>query len=189
MIGSYTWSRSYGVDKGNDTSLATVTMDNPEQYDESVGLLSYDRPHALKVAGSWQQPDMVTLGDKTSMGLVTGWDFRMYAGTPLRRLAFNQWDQGWSNYYGGDEDGRYRTPGSSETNLKFGVSLTHGKADVELTAECFNVFNDRTANGFDTTYTDENGDIATGSDGEALWMTPLSYNDPRYFQFGLRAEF
>ena len=189
MIGSYTWSHSYGLDKGNDTSLATVTMDNPEQYDESVGVLSYDRPHALKLAGSWQKPDMVTLGQKTSVGLVTGWDYRFYAGTPLRRLEFNQWDQGWTNYYGGDEDGRYRTPAYSNTSLKGGVSVTHGKANVELTAECFNVFNDRTSNGFDTTYTDQSGEIATDSDGDALWMTPLSYNTPRYFQFGLRAEF
>lgn len=189
MIGSYTWAHTSGLDKGNDTSLATVTMDNPEQYDESVGVLSYDRPHALKIAGSWQQPDLWSVGDKTSFGVVTGWDFRFYSGTPLRRLSFNQWDQGWSNYYGGDEDGRYRTPASSETSLKLGLSMSRGKAEVELTAECFNVFNDRTSNGFDTTYTDENGDIATDSDGDALWMTPLSYNDPRYFQFGLRAEF
>jgi len=189
LMGSYTWSHSYGLDKGNGTGLATGTMDNPVQYDEEVGVLSYDRPHALKVAGSYQEPTLISLGERSAIGVVTGWNFRFYAGTPLRRLSYNDYYQGWNNYYGGDDDGRFRTPAFSNTDLKLGISLTTGPAHFELTAECFNVFNNRSVTSFDTTYTDENGDIATDSNGDTLWMKPLSYDDPRYFQLGLRAEF
>ncbi len=189
LIGSYTWAHTYGVDKGNDTSLATGTMDNPEQYAYEVSVLGYDRPHAVKVAGSYQEPAIWTLGEKTTMGVVTGWDFRLYAGTPLRRLSYNSYYQGWNNFYGGDEDGRFRTPAYSNTDLKLGLSLTRGKASYELTVECFNAFNNRSVTSFDTTYTDENGEIATDSSGDTLWMKPLGYDDPRYLQLGLRGEF
>lgn len=189
LIGSYTWAHSYGLDKGNSTSLATGTMDNPEQYDEEVSVLGYDRPHAIKVAGSYQEPAVFSIGEKSTLGFVSGWDFRMYSGTPLRRLSYNNYYQGWNNYYGGDEDGRFRSGAYSNTDLKFGVSLTRGQAQFELTAECFNVFNNRSVTSWDTTYTDESGEIATDSSGDTLWMKPLGYDDPRYFQLGLRGEF
>lgn len=189
LIGSYTWSHTYGLDKGNGTGLATGSLDNPEQYDEEVAVLGYDRPHALKLAGSYQEDAVITLGERTSLGLVTGWDFRFYAGTPLRRISYNAYYDDWNNFYGGDGDGRFRSPTISNLDLKFGVSLTQGRAHVELTAECFNVFNYRPVTTFDTTYTDEEGAIATDSDGDTLWLKPLAFDDPRYFQFGLRAEF
>lgn len=189
LIGSYTWSHTYGIDKGNGTSLATSTFDNPEQYDEEIAVLGYDRPHAVKVAGSYQEPGLISITDTTSIGLVTGWDFRFYAGTPLRRVSYNDYYQGWNNFYGGDEDGRFRTPAYSNTDIKFGISLNTARAAYELTAECFNVFNNRSVTAFDTTYTDENGEIATDSNGDTLWMKPLGYDDPRYFQLGLRGEF
>lgn len=189
LIASYTWSHSYGVDKGNGTGLATGTMDNPEQYDNEVSVLSYDRPHAIKIAGSYQEPSVIALGENASLGLVSGWDFRFYAGTPLRRLSYNDYYQGWNNFYGGDEDGRFRTGAYSNTDVKFGVSLDTRVARFELTAECFNLFNNRSVVAYDTTYTDESGEIATDSNGDTLWMKPLGYDDPRYFQLGLRGEF
>lgn len=189
VIGSYTWSHATGLDKGNGTGLATGSLDNPVQYEKEIGVLSYDRPHAVKLAGSYREPTLVSINDNWAIGALAGWNFRMYAGTPYRRVSYNSYYDGWYNYYGGDEDGRFRLPTWSQTDLKAGVTLKAGRTDWDLTVECFNVFNERTVTAVDTTYTDETGDIYTDSDGEALFGRPLDRQNPRYFQLGLRGEF
>ena len=189
VLASYTFAHTYGLDKGNDTGLATGSLDNPEQYDEEVGLLSYDRPHAMKIAGSYQAPDAFVAKENLAMGVVTGWDFRFYAGEPLRRVSYNDYYGGYYNFYGGDDNGEFRYPAYSNLDLKLGLTTDVRAVHLELTAECFNVLNERAVVGYDTTYTDENGDIATDENGDTLWLKPLYFDEPRYFQFGLRAEF
>jgi len=65
-----------------------------------------------------------------------------------------------------------------------------GPTKFDVTAECFNAFNDRTVDSVDTTLGNETGDGAyLGDDGYPLFGRPLTRQDPRYFQFGLRGEF
>lgn len=189
LMSSYTWSRSYGLDKGNDTALATGTLDNPEQYDYEVSLLSYDVPHNIKLAGSYREPDAIQITEDFALGVLAGWNFALEAGTPIRRYSYNAYYDGWYNFYGGDEDGTYRMPAYSKTDLKLGLTFVAGPTSWDLTAECFNAFNDRTVTAVDGTYTDANGDIYVDGDGEALFGQPLARQAPRYFQFGLRGEF
>ena len=78
----------------------------------------------------------------------------------------------------------------SNLDLKAGLSFVQADAVViDLTLECFNVFNDRSVTDVDWTYTDDTGGVAVDNDGNPIWGTPLARLDPRYFQLGLRGEF
>lgn len=186
LLGSYTWSRAYGT---NDSQFATGTFDIPAQAPYETGLLSYDRTHAIKVAGSWRDADVVHLTDTVSLGFLAGWNFQMFSGFPYRPVYYNPYYQDWVNYRNALDD-TYRTPAFSQTDLKTGMTVQVGKTKFDVTAECFNVFNDRTVESVDSTYGNEAGDGAyLGDDGFPLFGRPLTRQDPRYFQLGLRGEF
>ncbi|MDP6932649.1 MAG: hypothetical protein QGG40_07010, partial [Myxococcota bacterium] len=185
MLSSYTWSRAYGT---NDDHLATGNLDIPEQRQFEEGVLSFDRPHAIKIAGSYRDPYAWDLGDRQKLGMLFGWYFRMYSGLPYRPLYYNEYYGGWYNY-GQINDGRYRLPAYSQMDLKGGLTLASGESTWDLTVECFNVFNDRTITDVEWTYADTDGSIYTDDDGDSLFGSPLDRQDPRYFQLGLRGEF
>jgi outer membrane receptor for ferrienterochelin and colicin len=186
MMGSYTWSRAYGT---NDAQFATGVFDNPALAQYETGLLSYDHTHVLKALGTWRDPAAIRLGDKASLGYLFGWSYEISSGVPYRALYYNDYYADWINYYD-KVDGTYRLPAQSTLDLKVGVTLAAGPTRWDLTAECFNVFNDRTVTGVDTTYGNTSGDGSyTDSDGYALFGRPLTRQNPRYFQLGLRGEF
>ena len=186
LIGSYTWSKAYGT---NDSQFATGTFDIPQQAPYETGLLSYDRTHAVKVAGSWRDPETLQLSDNVSLGFLAGWNFQMYSGFPYRPIYYNNYYQDWVNY-GNALDDTYRTPAYSQTDLKGGLTVKVGEAKFDLTAEVFNAFNDRTVESVETTYGNETNDgVYTDDDGYPLFGKPLTRQDPRYFQLGLRGEF
>ena len=61
---------------------------------------------------------------------------------------------------------------------------------LALTADCYNVFNDRTVTSIDQTWGNEAGDgVYLNSDNEPLFGTILDRQRPRRFQVGLRGEF
>ena len=186
VVGSYTWSRAYGT---NDGQYASGTLDIPEQTVYETGLLSYDRTHQLKLAGSARKPDAFRISDGVAIGLLSGWNFQVMSGTPYAPLYYNAYYDGWSNL-GGSIDGTYRLPLWSQLDLKAGVTLAAGPTTWDLTLECFNVFNDRTVDSVEWTYADETGDAPyLGDDGFPIFGTALSRQDPRYLQLGLRGEF
>jgi hypothetical protein len=186
VVGSYTWSRAYGT---NDSQYATGTFDIPEQTVYETGLLSYDRTHNLKFAGSIRKPDTWTISDNLQIGLLAGWNFWAMSGTPYAPRYYNVYNDGWSNLAGPVDD-TWRLPMESQTDLKVGVTLVAAKTTWDLTAEVFNVFNDRTVNGVETAYGNKTGDGPyVGDDGYPVYGTPLTRQDPRYIQLGLRGEF
>ncbi len=189
MVANYTWSHAYGFYQGNTTALASGVMDNYTQNEVDVGLQPYDVPHNLKIAGSYRDPEAASLSDTTSLGFLFGWSMEASSGFPYRKLYYNSYDGSWTNAQD-PIDGTYRTPMYSRTDLKAGLTLAVGRSTWDLTAECFNVFNDRTVLGVDTRYGDTDGEgVYTDSNGEPYWGRPTSRQSPRFFQFGLRGEF
>lgn len=186
IMGSYTWSRAYGT---NDSQFATGVFDNPEQVEYETGLLSFDRTHAVKILGSMRDPRALKLGEKAALGYLYGWNYFLASGYPYRPVYYNEYYGDWYNYQNA-LDNSYRLPARSQLDLKAGLTLSVGKTSWDLTAECFNVLNDRTVLSVDTTYGNETGDgVYTDEDGNILFGRPLTRQNPRYFQVGLRGEF
>lgn len=186
ILGSYVWSRAYGT---NDDQFATGVFDIPQQSPYEVGLLSYDRPHVLKMLGSFRDPEAVRFSDTMKLGYLYGWNLQFASGLPYRGVYYNNYYQDWYNYQEA-LDGTYRLPMESQVDLKAGVTLAAGPTRWDLTVECFNVFNDRTVTSVDTTYGNTTGDGSYLDDeGYALYGRPLTRQNPRYFQLGLRGEF
>ncbi|MDP2317383.1 MAG: TonB-dependent receptor [Pseudomonadota bacterium] len=186
VLGSYTWSRAYGT---NDSQYASGTGDIAEQVPVETGLLSYDRTHNFKLAGSMRKPDAFKLSDTVKIGLLAGWNFEMMSGTPYAPRYYNSYYGSWGNLEA-PVDGTYRLPLYSQTDLKAGLTLVAGPTTWDLTIEIFNVFDDRTITGVETAYNDASG---TGpyvdDEGNPVFGTPLTRQDPRYLQLGLRGEF
>ena len=187
VLGSYTWSRAYGT---NDAQYASGTIDIPEQVRYETGLLSYDRTHNLKLAGSVRKPDAFRVSDTVKIGLLGGWNFNMMSGTPYAPRYYNTYNGGWTNLQGSVDD-TYRLPLYAQTDLKGGVTLMAGRATFDVTIEVFNVFDSRTVTGVETAYNDDATGTGPylGEDGFPVFGTPLTRQDPRYIQLGLRGEF
>jgi hypothetical protein len=186
VVGSYTWSRAYGT---NDSQYFSTTGDIPEQTAFQTGLLGYDRTHQFKLAGSVREPGALRISDTVKLGLLAGWNFQAMSGQPYAPRYYNAYYGTWSNLRG-SVDGTYRLPMFSQLDLKAGVTLVAGPTTWDLTLECFNVFDDRTVTSVETAYGNETGDGPyLGDDGYPIFGTPLTRQDPRYFQLGLRGEF
>jgi len=189
LIASYTWSRSYGFLQENTTALASGSFDNYTQNGNDLGLQPYDIPHNLKVAGSYRDSDALAIADATALGFLMGWNFNAQSGDPYRKLYYNNYYGGWYNTED-PIDGTYRLPMYSRLDLKAGLTLSAGRTAWDLTAECFNVFNDRTVTSVDTRYGDTDGEgVYVDSNGDPYWGRPNARQNPRYFQLGLRGEF
>ena len=178
VLGSYTWSRTVGT---NDDQMATGVWDIPEQRKYEQGLTSYDRPHSVKVAGSWLKPDIYKVGPIKG-GFLIGWDFRFYSGTPYRRIVFNDYFGGYSNYES-EGDGRYRLPAYSRLDLRAGFDFTVGPTAWNASVNMTNVFNGRTITSVDTRYDPD----LTGD--EQYFGNILDRQDPRRLGIVVRGEF
>ncbi|MCO4744719.1 MAG: TonB-dependent receptor [Proteobacteria bacterium] len=178
FFGSYTWARAMGT---NSADQATGVADIPEQRQFENGLLGYDRPHSFKMSGSYNRDNVVSVGN-ASFGYLLGWNFRMNAGLPYRKLVFNDYYDGYNNYESINE-GRYRLPAQSQTDLRAGIQATIGRTNWMLGADLFNVFNDRTITSVGTAYDPE----ATGQD--QTFGEVLDRQDARRMRVVLRGEF
>lgn len=174
VVASYTWSRAFGNKSGTDGVSASGNLDIPEQAAFEEGLLSHDVTHQIKLAGSARDPDAFRITDNFGIGLLAGWNFQMSSGSPYQPVYYNTYYDDWMNTHESN-DGTYRLPAYSRTDLKGGITFAVAKTTWDLTVECFNVFNDRTVVDVETT--------------AESFGTPLSRQTPRYFQFGLRGEF
>ena len=185
LAGSYTWSKAVGT---NDDQVATMLMDVTPQIQYEDGYLSYDRTHAVKFYGTKQRDDLWQLGN-ASAGYLLGWSFKLYSGSPYRKLYYNDYWSDWINY-DSTNDGTLRMPAYSKTDLRAGLTFNSGGRTFALTADCFNVFNDRSVTSVNTIYGDDDGEgVYLNSDGEPLFGQPLSYQSPRTFRIGMRGEF
>ncbi|MCB9746283.1 MAG: TonB-dependent receptor [Alphaproteobacteria bacterium] len=185
MLGSYTWSRAYGT---ASSQVYTYNLDIPEQDLLNEGYLSYDRTHAVKVSSTRRDPTVWQVGP-LGVGTMMGVQFDFYSGFPYQKAMFNNYYGGWVNALE-PNDGTYRTPAISETDLRAGLIFDVGSTKWTLIGECFNVFNDRTVTSVNTTWGDIDGEgVYLDSDGEPVFGRPLAYNNPRSFRVGLQGEF
>jgi hypothetical protein len=188
MLSSYTWSHAYGLHRDDlGAGLASYSFDNSQQHQYETGVMPYDVPHSVKVAGSYRDSNRFELGKNTGLGYLFGWNFNMSSGYPYRPAYYNSW-YGW-NIYKESMDGDYRLPAYARTDLKAGLTIAQGPSTWDVTVECFNVFNSRTVTSVQTAAGDEAGDPYVGSDGDIAFGEPTSRQSPRYFQLGLRGEF
>ncbi|MCB9761106.1 MAG: TonB-dependent receptor [Alphaproteobacteria bacterium] len=185
FLASYTWSRAYGT---ASSQVYTYNLDIPERDLYNEGYLGYDRTHAVKLSATKRNNDAWSVGP-VGLGYVMGAQFNAYTGFPYRKTYYNDYYATWINFRE-TNDGSYRTPGLSETDLRAGLVFDVGPTSWTLLAECFNVFNDRTVTDVDDTYGDRDGEgVYLDSNGEPRWGVPLAYNSPRSFRVGLQGEF
>jgi len=150
--------------------------------------MPYDVPHSLKIAGAWRDGEIWSLGKRSSLGALFGWNQTMESGFPYRPQYYNSTFGDWSRVTE-PIDGDYRMPATATTDLKTGLTLSAGKTSWDLTVECFNVFNSRTVTSIDTAVDEPSGEARTDEDGNLAFGQALDRLSPRYFQFGLRGEF
>lgn len=189
MGGSYTWSRSEGMYR-NDAAygLASASFDIDPQIQFERGLSDYDVPHNIKLFGSFRDPYQLQIGDKTALGSLFGWNFRMRSGYPYRPVYYTDYYGGWYTF-NTSNDGTYRLPVFQQTDLKAGITLAQGETTWDLTVECFNVFNNRGTTSVSTAFDNPDGTVRQDDNGSVLFGQLNSRQNPRYFQLGLRGEF
>ena len=189
MGSSYVWSRSRGMYRDDISyGLASPSFDIDPQIQFERGLSDYDVPHNVKIWGSYRDPYAWELGDRTALGLLLGWNFRMRSGYPYRPLYYTNYYGDWYTFAASNE-GDWRLPVFQQTDLKAGLTLAQGETTWDLTVECFNVFNARGITSVATVYNNPDGSIRTDDEGVVRFGQPNSRQAPRYFQLGLRGEF
>ena len=190
MISSYTWSHAYGRTRDDLTyGSASATFDiAPQAEDVEVGLMPYDTPHAVKVAGSYRDSERWEVGKQSAFGYLFGWNFELSSGLPYRGLYYNDFYGGWYNYHE-PLDGNYRLPAYQRLDLKAGITLVQGRTSWDLTVECFNALDNRTVNDVYITRDNPDGTPFTDDDGDPYFGQAQGWQSPRYFQLGLRGEF
>jgi outer membrane receptor protein involved in Fe transport len=189
ILSSYTWSRSYGRYRDDiGQGLASGSYDVPGQREYEVGLMPYDVPHNVKVAGSWRDPGLIEINDDWALGSLFAWNFTMQSGEPYQPVYFWPAFADWG-LVKEPLDGDYRLPARSRLDLKVGGTLEAFSTRWDLTAECFNVLNTRTVTGVQTIVDEPDGTATFDEEGNLAFGQALSRQSPRYFQLGLRGEF
>ncbi len=189
MLASYTYSRSYGRYRDDiGQGLASSTYDVPTLRSYEVGLMPYDVPHAIKVAGSWRDPLLAEFNENWGLGGIFAWNFQMLSGEPYRPAYYNGVFGDWS-LVRESIDGDYRLPATSKLDLKVGATVAAFQTTWDLTLECFNVLNNRTVTSVQTAVDDPDGSASLDQEGNLSFGQAQSRQLPRYLQIGLRGEF
>lgn len=204
LLASYTYSRTVGNYPGlYQASNGQLDPNVSSQYDlvglllNREGPLPNDRPHNLKLTGSYFLP--LDEEDKRE-GLLFALTFRAESGIPIEVLGRNPLYGRLETYILPRGSGG-RTPMLSSFDLKLGYAVDR----VELTWEVFNVFNQRGVTAVDEEFTVDrvlpipNG---TAANLPALKTTtgatprrnpnygqPTAYQQPLSMRFGARITF
>ena len=113
----------------------------------------------------------------------------MYSGFPYRKLYYNNYYGDWINFASTNE-GDFRTPAFSQLDARVGLTTDLGPTTWALTLDCFNVMNERGVTSISQIYGDTDGEgVYLDENGEPLWGEPQTYQSPRRFLIGLRAEY
>ncbi len=185
FVGNYTWSRSAGNYIG--PSL-TSDYDHPQQVYYQDGLLPIDRPHVIKMQGTYDNPGRIKISDVFSLGYGFGFIFTLQAGTPYNKYYWNSF---WlDNYNLHDRRGsQYRLPATSTLDLRGNVKLSIKSIEVDLVILVTNLLNSREVVAVDERATDSAGDVLVDDKGQSVFSRPIARQFPRQVQFGLRVHF
>ena len=148
--GSYTFSHYYGnFDQDNTTSVNDANTfvgssfigdaAGRQIWDFRYGRLRGDRPHLLKVYGTYQLPWNATVG---AFGLYqSGHPWEMWSYEPYVALTASTSDS--SRY--AEPAGRRRTPSHTQVDFSYTQNIgVFGGRNFQLAAEVFNVFDRQT---------------------------------------------
>ena len=181
--GSYTWSRYFGNFDQDDTT--TVNDANTfigssfiadgagrQLWDFRDGTLRGDRPHMLKIYGSYALPWDATIG--TYIVAQSGQPWEMWSYEPYVALTSSTSDV--SRY--AEPAGSRRSPAHAQVDLNYTQSLRlRGRYAAQIVFDLFNVANKQTGYNFQSA-------LHTSNFGE-----PRNYFDPRRLQVALRVQF
>jgi len=185
LMASYTWSEAYGT---SGAQGASGYFDIPEQRQYEESYLPYDTTHIINIQGTWSQGDVFQVGP-ASLGFIFGWDLNFASGEPVRKLYYNEYYDGHYSW-GDDADDPDRLPAWSQTDIRGGVNVATPKGNYALTVDVFNLFNSEGVTSVNSEYGAEDGDgVFLDANGEPVYGTVYSRQQPRYFRLGLRGEF
>jgi len=189
LSGSYTWSKNKGntegyvkSDIGQDDAGITQDFDIPQLMDGAYGYLPNDRTHKIKLWSSLQ------LSDKLAVGA----NLAMQSGRPINAFGTGHPDGTPSygdTFYLTQPDGTFTyvprgTAGRTDWIVQLDLAAIYSfnladRAEVELRAEVFNVFN---AQAVREVY--EFAEI-----NPTQYMLPTSFQRPRYLRIGAAIRF
>lgn len=181
--GSYTWSDYYGnfdqdnTTVGNDANIFIGSSNiadgaGRQMWDNRLGTLRGDRPHALKIYGSYFLPWNASAGFYTIAQSGQPWE--AWSFEPYRTLTTSTID---SNRYA-EPAGSRRAPSHAQLDLKYiqNVRIT-SRLNAQFDVDLFNVFNKQTGYNFQP------------SVHLASFGNPRNYFDPRRAQVAFRLIF
>jgi hypothetical protein len=184
--GSYILSRTWGNYEGLYDYPDLVPFPNtspqydfPGQYPNSTGLLPNDRPHVLKVSGSWWPGGGLTIG--TTLAWMTGTPRNEFGATPVGLpLAFLQ-----------PRGSAGRTESVVDLNLRFSYAPSTRRAGVRprVYLDLFHVGNSQSAVAYDDVHylsLDESGNQATPN---PTYGRPSVFQPPMSARIGLSLDF
>ncbi|HEX2572963.1 MAG TPA: TonB-dependent receptor [Polyangia bacterium] len=206
VLASYTFSRTYGNYPGTYNYFTGQLDPNiSSDYDlrdllgNRRGPLPNDRPHNIKVTGAYTIPFR-------SSGLTLGLNFSAYSGVPIQVLGAHP-IYGTSESYILPSGSGGRTPFVTNFDLRVAyVRQFSGGVRLDLTAEIFNLFNQRAPITVDNNYTfDLISPIAHGRISDLRQLTnantgapirintnygqPTAYQPPLSLRLGIRLSF
>ncbi|MCP4870650.1 MAG: TonB-dependent receptor [Proteobacteria bacterium] len=191
MLASYSFSRLLSNSSGRgfgDRVGTSVDFDNPTQRWYEDGIASSDQTHILKIAASYDNPGLLKVSDKFSLGYAVGGTLDFASGTPLNRLQRNEYFGSYSNYIY-KRGTRERLPAWLDLNLRASLALTIASTQVDIIVQAFNLLNTTEVASADERAIDSDGDAVTGSNGDPVYASPTSYYAPRRFEVGVRFSF
>jgi hypothetical protein len=181
--GSYTWSDYYGnFDQDNSTTAndANVFVGSSfiadgagrQLWNNRLGTLRGDRPHALKVYGSFFLPWNASAGFYTIAQSGQPWE--SWSFEPYRALTTSTADV--SRY--AEPAGSRRAPSHAQLDLKYIQNVKiHSRVSAQVDVDLFNVFDTQT------------GYNIQQSVQSAGFGTPRNFFDPRRAQVAFRLIF
>lgn len=187
MQGSYTFAKSIGnteggvkSDIGQADTGTTQDFDYPELMEGAYGYLPNDRRHSLKLYGSYDITDTITVGA----------NLLVQSGRPINCFGFHPVNSGYGNsyFYGQGQLVPRGTAGTTPwtRKLDLNVAWRPAFADKHLTfkVDVFNVFNNQ-----GVVSVEEHGEDASANWQPNVWKSATGYQTPRSVRFMVQYDF
>ncbi len=191
MLGSYTYSRlvanSAGRSAGDRIGLSP-DFDNPTQRYYEDGIAGSDQPHVFKLQAAYDNPNVWKLAEKFSMGYSIGGAMDFRSGTPINRLQYNAWRQGYGNYVA-KRGTQERLPAYLGLDLRAALAMSIAGTQVDIILQVFNILNSLDVLSADQRALTSAGLPVFGTQSGAVFAQPTSYQSPRRFELGVRFSF
>jgi len=189
LQGSYTWSESRGNYEGWTESFSAQadgpigsSFDLPELTEGAYGRLPGDRPHTLKLFGSWDFADHWQVGGNTL--IQSGTPYGARGCHPQLGLAYS-----CTAFYDGEQLVPRGSLGHSDTvyrldlGLQYSLPLGYRDGLLRVRLDVFNVFDSHTETG-----RNEMATLDTGAPN-LNYLQPSGFQEPRYVRLSARVDF